>query len=38
VEYSQENTGYFVYVPAVDKILVSAHVIFNEIIPDPTAE
>lgn len=38
VGYAQENTGYLIYVPAVDKILVSVHVIFNEIIPDPTAE
>lgn len=38
VGYAQENTGYMVFVPALDKIIVSVHIIFNEIIPDPTAE
>jgi hypothetical protein len=38
VGYAQENTGYLIYIQAVDKIIVSVHVIFNEIIPDPTAE
>jgi hypothetical protein len=27
-----------VFVPALDKIVVSVHLIFNEIIPDPTAD
>ena len=27
-----------VFVPALDKIVVSVHVVFNEIIPDPSAE
>ena len=26
------------FVPALDKIVVSVHVVFNEIIPDPSAE
>jgi hypothetical protein len=38
VGYAQQNTGYLVFVPALDKIITSVHVIFNEIIPDPTAE
>jgi hypothetical protein len=38
VGYAQQNTGYMIFVPALDKIIVSVHVIFNEIIPDPTAE
>ena len=38
VGYSQQNTGYLVFVPALDKIVVSVHVVFNEIIPDPSAE
>ena len=29
---------YLVFVPALDKIVVSVHVVFNEIIPDPSAE
>ena len=38
VGYAQQNTGYLVFVPALDKIVVSVHVVFNEIIPDPSAE
>ncbi len=38
VGYAQQNTGYLVFVPTLDKIITSVHVIFNEIIPDPTAE
>jgi hypothetical protein len=38
VGYAQQNTGYLVFVPALDKIITSVHVIINEIIPDPTAE
>jgi hypothetical protein len=38
VGYAQQNTGYMVFVPALDKIIVSVHVVFNEVIPDPTAE
>ena len=38
VGYAQQNTGYFVFVPALNKIVVSVHVVFNEIIPDPSAE
>ena len=38
VGYAQQNTGYLVFVPALDKIVVSVHVMFNETIPDPTAE
>ena len=38
VGYAQQNTGYLVFVPALDTIAVSVHVVFNEIIPDPSAE
>jgi hypothetical protein len=38
VGYCQENTGYMVFVPSLDTIVESVHVIFNEVIPDPTAE
>ena len=38
VGYAQQNTGYLVFVPALDKIDMSVHVVFNEIIPDPSAE
>ena len=38
VGYAQQNTGYLVFVPALDKIVVSVHVVFNEIIPDPSAK
>ena len=38
VGYAQQNTGKLVFVPALDKIVVSVHVVFNEIIPDPSAE
>jgi hypothetical protein len=27
-----------IFIPSLDKIIVSVHVVFNEIIPDPTAE
>jgi hypothetical protein len=38
VGYAQENTGYLIFIPSLDKIIVSVHVVFNEVIPDPTAE
>ena len=38
VGYAQQNTGYMIFIPSLDKIIVSVHVVFNEIIPDPTAE
>ena len=38
VGYAQQNTGYLIFVPALDKLLVSVHVVFNEVIPDPTAD
>ena len=38
VGYAQQNTGYLIFVPALDKIVVSVHVVFNEIIPDSSAE
>jgi hypothetical protein len=38
VGYAQENTGNMIFVPSLDKIIVSVHVVFNEAIPDPTAE
>jgi hypothetical protein len=36
VGYAQKNTGYMIFVPLLDKIIVSVHVVFNEAIPDPT--
>jgi hypothetical protein len=30
--------GYIVFVPELDTIIVSVHVVFNEVIPDPTAD
>ena len=38
VGYAQENTGYMIFVPELDTVIVSVHVVFNEVIPDPTAE
>jgi len=38
VGYAQENTGYMIFVPSLNKIIVSVHVVFNEVIPDPTSE
>ena len=38
VGYAQQNTKYLVFVPALDKTVVSVHVVFNEIIPDPSVE
>ena len=38
VGYAQQNTGYMIFVPELDKIIVSVHVVFNEVIPDPTAD
>ena len=38
VGYATQNTGYMVFVLALDRAIVSVHVIFNEIIPDPTVE
>jgi hypothetical protein len=38
VGYSEQNTGYIIFVPALNKTIVSVHVVFNEIIPDPTAD
>ena len=35
-----ENVGYIyvIIVPELDKIIISLHVVFNEVIPDPTAD
>ena len=33
-----QNTRYLVFVPSLDKIIVSVQVVFNEIIPYPTDE
>jgi len=38
VGYAEQNTGYVIFVPSLNKTIVSVHVVFNEIIPDPTAE
>ena len=38
VGYGEQNTGYLVFVPELNKAVVSVHVVFNEIIPDPTSE
>ena len=38
VGYATQNTGYMVFVLALDRVIVSVHVIFNEIIPDLTSE
>jgi hypothetical protein len=38
VGYAQQNTGYMIFVPELDKIIVSVHVGFNEVIPHPTAD
>ena len=36
VGYAAQNTGYLVFVPSLDNIIVSVHVVFNEIMPNPT--
>jgi hypothetical protein len=36
VGYAQKNTGYMLFVPEFDKLIVSVHVVFNEVVPDPT--
>jgi hypothetical protein len=38
VGYAEENTGYLVFVPELNKVIVSVHVVFNEIIPDSTSD
>jgi hypothetical protein len=38
VGYAVQNTGYIIFVPDLNKTIVSVHVVFNEIIPDHTAE
>ena len=38
VGYAQQNTGYMFSVLALVKIIWSVHVVFNEVIPDPTSE
>ena len=38
LRYATQDTKYMVFVPALEKVIVSVHVIFNEIIPDPSAE
>jgi hypothetical protein len=38
VGYAEQNTGYIIFVPDLNKNITSVHVIFNEIIPDPSAE
>ena len=38
VGYAEQNTGYLIFVPDLNKTITSVHVVFNEIIPDPTAE
>jgi hypothetical protein len=37
VGYAQANTGYMIFEPSLDKqLIVYVHVVFNEVIPDPT--
>jgi hypothetical protein len=36
--YADDDRGYEIYVPEIDKIFTSVHVIFNEVIPTPTEE
>jgi hypothetical protein len=38
VGYAEENTGYQVFVPELDRVITFVHCIFNEVIPNPTAE
>ena len=38
VDYAQENTGYMIFVPELDTVIVSVHAVFNQVIADPTAE
>jgi hypothetical protein len=38
VGYAEENTGYQVFVPELDRVITAVHCIFNEVIRDPTAE
>jgi hypothetical protein len=38
VGYAEENSGYQVFVPELDRVITSAHCILNEVIPNSTAE
>ena len=38
IGYATQNSGYTDFVPSLDKVIVSVHVVFNEVIPDPTAD
>jgi hypothetical protein len=35
---ADDDRGYEIYVPEMDKTVTSVHVIFNEVIPTPTEE
>ena len=35
--YAEENNGYLMFVPKLNKVIVSVHVVFNRIIPDSTS-
>jgi hypothetical protein len=36
--YADDDRGYEIYIPELDKIVKSVHVLFNEVIPNPTDE
>jgi hypothetical protein len=36
--YADNDRGYEIYIPELDKIVTSVHVLFNEVIPNPTDE
>jgi hypothetical protein len=36
--YADDERGYEIYIPELDKIVTSVHVLFNEVIPNPTDE
>ena len=36
--YARQNTEYSVFVPSLDEIIVSVHVVFNEVIANHTDE
>ena len=38
VGYADESIGYEIFVPELNKVVTSVHVIFNEVIPDSNAE
>jgi hypothetical protein len=37
-DYADDDRGYEIYIPELDKIVTSVHVLFNEVIPNPTDE